>query len=83
MGSQIMAAWINRVRTIVTSFNSDAWIVLILDCSNAHLNVKTMQRRLGVLVVYLPAKLTWLLQVLNVYAFGELKGRIRPCAWLP
>ena len=34
-------------------------------------------RRLGVLVVFLPAKLTWLLQVLDVYAFGELKGRMR------
>ena len=76
VGSRIMAAWITRVRTIVTSFNPAAWIVLIVDCSSAHLNVKTIRhrRRLGVLVVFLPAKLTWLLQVLDVYAFGELMG---------
>ena len=79
VGSRIMTAWITRVRTIVTSFNPAAWIVLIIDCSNAHLNVKTIRhmRRLGVLVVFLPAKLTWLLQVLDAYAFGELKGRMR------
>ena len=79
VGSQIFIKWITRVRTIVSSFNSSAWIVLTLDCSNAHLNVKTIRhlRRLGVLVVFLPAKLTWLLQPLDVYAFGELKQRIR------
>ena len=79
VGSRVMASWITRVRTVVSSFNSDAWIVLILDCSTTHLNVKTIRhlRRLGVLVVFIPAKLTWLLQILDVSVFGELKERLR------
>jgi hypothetical protein len=77
--SQIMKRWATRLRSIVSSFNSDAWIVLILDCSHVHLNVKTVAhlKRLGILVLMLPAKLTWLCQLLDVYVYSELKSLIR------
>ena len=77
--SQIMQKWATRLRSIVSSFNSDAWIVLILDCSHVHLNVKTIAhlKRLSILVLMLPAKLTWLCQLLDVYVYSGLKSLIR------
>lgn len=75
----IMQAWITRLRSAVSSFNSDAWIVLLMDCSTSHLSLLTMAhiRRFGIIVVPVPAKLTWLLQVLDVYVFGVVKKDIR------
>jgi hypothetical protein len=77
--SCIMMKWATRLRSVVSSFNSDAWIVLIMDCSHVHLNVQTIAhlRRLGILVLMLPARLTWLCQLLDVYVYSELKSLIR------
>jgi hypothetical protein len=71
--------WATRARSIVHSFNPDAWILLIWDCSQTHLNLQVARhlRRLGVLVLFIPAKLTGLLQLLDVCVFKELKTRIR------
>jgi hypothetical protein len=68
---QSMIRWATRLRSVVSSFNSDAWIILMMDCSYCHLNIKTIRhlRRLGILVVIIPAKLTWLVQLLDVYVF--------------
>ena len=61
------------------SFVSDAWILLIWDCSQVYLNedVARHLRCLGILVIVVPAKLTWLLQVLDVCDFKWLKTRVR------
>jgi hypothetical protein len=77
--SRIMKKWATRLRSIVSSFNSDTWIIVMMDCSHVHLNVSTIRhlRRLNILVIMLPAKLTWLCQLLDVYVFAELKSRIR------
>jgi hypothetical protein len=76
---QSMIRWATRLRSVVSSFNPDVWIILMMDCSYCHLNIKTIRhlRRLGILVVIIPAKLTWLVQLLDVYVFSELKSRIR------
>ena len=58
--------------------------MLILDCATSHLDRATEAhlRRPGVLVVIIPAKMTWLLQALDVYAFGKLKRGLREAeAW--
>ena len=75
----IIRKWFTRLRQSVASFNSEAWIVLIIDCCTAHLDRQSVAhlRRLGILVVFVPASLTWLLQLLDVYAFGRLKGELR------
>jgi hypothetical protein len=77
--SQSMIRWSTRLRSIVSSFNPNVWIILMMDCSYCHLNIQTIihLRRLGILVLMIPAKLTWLLQLLDVYVFSELKSRIR------
>ena len=61
------------------SFNNTAWIVLLLDCSTTHLCVDTVRHlsRLGYIVVVIPSKLTWLLQLLDVYVFGRVKKDMR------
>ncbi len=77
--TRIIKNWATRVRSLVHSFNPDAWIVVIWDCSSTHLNMEVVlhMRRLGFLVIMLPAKLTGLLQVCDVHVFHELKSRIR------
>ena len=77
--SNIIKKWAVRVRSIVHSFNPDAWILLVWDCSQVHLNedVARHLRRLGILAIVIPAKLTWLLQVLDVCDFKLLKTRVR------
>ena len=75
----IIRVWMTRVRSIVSSFNARAWIVLVMDCDTSHLSIVTMAhlRRLGIIPVTVPAKLTWLLQVLDVYVFGVIKKDMR------
>ena len=75
----IIQSWLTRLRSVISSFNDSAWIVLALDCHTNHLCVQTMAhiRRLGILPLFVPAKLTWLLQVLDVYGFGPIKKDMR------
>lgn len=72
-------AWATRVRSVIHSFNREAWILLVWDCATTHLNLDVVRhlRLLGILVVVIPAKLTWLLQTLDVHVFRELKERMR------
>jgi hypothetical protein len=77
--SDIMKKWAVRVRIIIHSFNREEWILLVWDCSQVNLNedVAPHSRRLGIPVIVVPAKLTWLLQVLDVCDFQMLKTRVR------
>ena len=69
--ADIIKKWAVRVRIIIHSFNCEAWTFLVWDCSQVHLNedVARHSRRLGIPVIVVPAKLTWLLQVLDVCDF--------------
>lgn len=75
----VIQSWLTRLRSVVSSFNESAWIVLAMDCHTNHLSVQTVAhvRRLGMLPLFVPAKLTWLLQVLDVYGFGPIKKDMR------
>ena len=75
----IFRKWATRLRQSVASYNPAAWIVLIIDCSCAHLDRRSVAhlRRLGIVVVIVPASLTWLLQLLDVHVFGGLKRELR------
>ena len=76
---RVFREWATRLRSVVRSFNDSAWIVLLLDCSTSHLCATTVAhlRRLGFIVVMIPAKLTWLLQILDAYVFGLVKRDMR------
>ena len=75
----LIKMWATRMRSVIHSFNPEAWIILVWDCSQTHLNVEVAAhlRLLGILVIMLPAKLTWLLQVCDVCVFREFKQRLR------
>ena len=75
----IIQAWMTRLRSVISSFNPTAWIILVMDCDASHMCLKTIThlRRIGIVPVVVPAKLTWLLQVLDVYVFGSIKKDMR------
>jgi hypothetical protein len=53
--------------------------ILIMDCAPCHLHASTVSRAaaLGIWVVYVPARLTWLLQPLDVSTFSAYKAFLR------
>ena len=53
--------------------------VLVMDCAPSHLSadVLTHAQRLGVQIVIIPARLTWLMQPLDTHVFAQLKRKIR------
>lgn len=71
--------WATTLRGAVHSFNSDAWLLLIMDCHSTHLDLKVVQHlgRLGIITAIIPSKLTWLLQPLDVYVYADLKRILR------
>jgi len=58
-------------------------VILVLDVARCHFHssIFALATRLRVRLLYVPAKLTWLLQPLDVYAFSRLKQRLRK-RWL-
>ena len=71
--------WANALRSAVHSFDPDIWILMIMDCCSSHLDLRTANHlaRLGFLTAIIPAKLTWLLQPLDVYVYADLKRVLR------
>lgn len=71
--------WATEIRKTVHSFDDDLWILLVFDCHSSHLDITTVRHlhRLGFVTIVIPAKLTWLLQPLDVYVYAELKKNIR------
>jgi len=60
-------------------FQSSRQLVLVLDVARCHMHktISDLADRLGVRLLYVPAKLTWLLQPADTHAFGRLKQRLR------
>jgi hypothetical protein len=58
-------------------------IILVLDVARCHFDssIFTLATRKGIRLLYVPAKLTWLLQPADTHAFSRLKQRLRK-AWL-
>ena len=54
-------------------------VILILDHASAHVSAKLVNLacRLGLWVVYVPAKLTWLLQPLDTHCFANFKQSLK------
>ena len=73
------AAFLTRLRTVVRRHRPAATIVVLWDASMAHTNDKVLQhaRRLGIRIVLVPGRLTWLLQPLDAYVFSCFKRQLR------
>ena len=76
---RLFRQYCTRLRQAVASFNAGAWIILIIDCSTCHLDLASVHhlRRRGILAIFVPAKLTWLMQLLDVFCFKALKSDFR------
>ena len=76
---RIISRWLTRLRSVVSSVRPAAWVVIVLDCATSHLYADVLRhaRRLSLLVLVIPAGLTHIFQVLDVYIFADLKRRIR------
>lgn len=77
--SKIIQRYLTRLRSIISSARPAAWVVIVLDCATSHLHGDVLRhcRRLGLLVLIIPAGLTFVFQVLDAYVFADLKKRIR------
>ena len=71
--------WCTALRSAVHSFNSNAYILLIMDCHSSHLDLETVKHlaMLGIVTVVIPGRLTWLLQPLDVYVYAVFKRVLR------
>jgi len=71
--------FLTRLRGHVRRHRPDAQLVLIWDASIAHTNPRVLRhaRKLDIVIVLVPGRLTWLLQPLDVYVFVCLKRRAR------
>lgn len=82
------SAWNNEVlcahvigllKKAVAGHSGGAQIILLLDCSRIHTTAAVISacRRHDVWPIFVPAKLTWLLQPLDTHAFGIFKHALR------
>ena len=76
---KIMQRYLTRLRSVISSARPAAWIVVVLDCATSHLHAEVCRhaRRLGMLILIIPAGLTFVFQVLDAYIYADLKRRIR------
>ena len=67
----------------VEGYTATHQLILVLDVAKSHYHttIFTLAARKGIRLLYVPAKLTWLLQPADTHAFSRLKQRLRK-AWL-
>ena len=77
--SKIIQRYLTRLRSVISSARPAAWVVVVLDCAAPHLHDEVLRhaRRLGMLILVIPAGLTFAFQVLDAYIYADLKRRIR------
>ena len=64
-----------RIRKVVSKIDETATLVLLMDAASQHISKDVLMhaRRLNVILIMIPGKLTWLLQPLDVSVFRVLK----------
>jgi hypothetical protein len=82
------SSWVNHVimRRVLCllvlslqAFMATYQIILVLDCARCHIHptIFALATRLGVRLLYVPAKLTFLLQPADTHCFSRLKQKLR------
>lgn len=76
---RVICHWAARLRSRAHSAVPGTWILLVMDCATAHVDRRTLSRLkfLGILVILVPARMTWLLQVCDVSCFAPVKAALR------
>ena len=77
--SDALIWWLRRTRASIAKTHPDRRICLVIDCAPSHTSEKFLQaaQSMGIRTVFVPAKLTWLLQPLDVRIFSTFKSDIR------
>jgi hypothetical protein len=78
MDASFLRRWVMALRRALFLSHPSTWVVLALDCCPVHLSRHFLLHctRLGVIIVFIPARTTWFLQPLDVYVFAVLKRRL-------
>ena len=68
----IMMKWMTELRRSIHTVSRDMWVLLVLDCSVVHICQRVLKHaaRLGILILIVPARLTWMVQPLHTHVFG-------------
>ena len=81
---RIIKAWLRRMKRKVLSRKPGVDITVVMDVCPVHVapSIVDAARRLKITVVLVPARLTWLLQLLDTHVFAQLKREMRRELWL-
>jgi hypothetical protein len=76
---ELCAEVIGLLKKAVVTHAGGVRIVLLLDCCRVHMTPRVMRacRRHGIWPIFVPARLTWLLQPLDTHAFALFKHALR------
>ena len=79
MSAPLLRQYLTKLRAAVRSVRPGWKVVVAMDAANAHTNLKVLRhaRRLGMHVLFVPARMTWMLQPLDTHVFAVLKRRMR------
>lgn len=77
--TRVLVWYLRVLRRSVQSVRPGARLVLLLDCCPSHMAQETLAaaRRTGVDLIFVPSRMTFMLQPLDTHVFAVLKGRIR------
>ena len=79
----VLRAWFARARRKILQLRPGARIIIVIDVCPTHVAQRVLEaaRHLGLSVVLVPARCTWLLQILHTHVFAQLKREIRRQLW--
>ena len=71
--------YLGTLHEAVQKVAKDCMIVVVLDSLSCHMNedIANFASSVGIIVILIPGGLTWLLQVLDVYAFAKFKHSLQ------
>ena len=73
--SDVMKRMMTKLRQVVRVLDANAVLVLLMDAASQHISKDVLlhARRINIVLIMIPGKLTWLLQPLDVSVFRVLK----------
>ena len=81
--SRVVRAWLRRLHRKIKLHRPGSRLVVVLDVCPAHVAPDTLAtaRQLDIALAFVPARLTWLLQLLDTHVFAQLKREMRKNMW--
>ena len=76
--SKLMPTFITQIRRVCNTHCPDKALILVLDNAPTHRQIDVIKHcsRLGVFPLFIPSKLTWLMQPLDSHSFARFKSRL-------